>query len=102
MTPNEILARIKPPYVPRCGICAGVSGHPPIPEEGFSVCYPCLLRLGRAAGAPNELSVTEAVVLEEMHGDIVTVEPCVKHGFCWRWDRSWPDTGEFELVGEVA
>jgi hypothetical protein len=30
-----------------CQHCDGSSGHPPIPDEGVLVCYPCILRLGR-------------------------------------------------------
>jgi hypothetical protein len=69
--PDEVLAALRPPWEPRCTICAGLSGHDPIPDEGALVCYPCILRVGRIAGDPLAASELELLMLSESHRDVV-------------------------------
>lgn len=101
MTADEILARLRGKDRLRCQVCAGTSGHEPIEGDGFAICYACLIRCGRAADATT-LSVGEAAMLMEAHGDLVELRECAKHIWCWFGFRGWPDVGEYTLIGEAA
>jgi hypothetical protein len=68
----------------RCMVCAGSSGHDPIPGEGTPVCYPCVLRLGRAAADPTALTNTEVLVLLDLHDDVVELRG-INGRIYWHW-----------------
>jgi hypothetical protein len=88
------LFRFRPPAVANgggpaiCVRCNGRSGHPVIYGDGALVCFPCVLRNGRAAADPDRLTEAEVELLLTAHGDVVSLVR-VDVGFSsfqrWSW-----------------
>jgi hypothetical protein len=80
------LAPVVPPAPRVCLRCEGRSGHPVIDGDGSPVCFPCVLRNGRAAADPSRLTAGEVELLLTAHGDVVSLVR-VDVGFAtfWRW-----------------
>ncbi|MFZ0324597.1 MAG: hypothetical protein WAN48_10745 [Actinomycetes bacterium] len=90
MTPDALFRwmtrrRPEPAPEPVCGLCGGKSGHPPIPDDGALVCYPCLLREGRLASDPLHAPIGIVADTWQAHEDVVALRNCHKHGQCWQW-----------------
>ena len=68
---------------PRCELCFGSSGHPPIDGDGPPTCYPCLLKRGRWAADPESLGVSPLAALWSAHEDVVELRSCRAHVVEW-------------------